>query len=58
MASNAQHDVIIAGAGPIGLFLACELAMRKVSVIILERDADPSNPWYVTPTPKTKQSIG
>ena len=45
MASGKQHDVIIAGAGPIGLFLACELDMRGVSVIVLERDADPSNQW-------------
>lgn len=33
-----QHDVIIAGAGPAGLFLACELEMRGVTVLVLERD--------------------
>jgi 2-polyprenyl-6-methoxyphenol hydroxylase-like FAD-dependent oxidoreductase len=39
--SNDQHqpvyDVIISGAGPVGLFLACELAMAKCSVLILEK---------------------
>ncbi|XXH01619.1 hypothetical protein Hte_007979 [Hypoxylon texense] len=38
------HDVIIAGAGPIGLFLACELALAKVSVIVIERDAQLESP--------------
>ena len=36
--ATQEYDVIIAGAGPIGLFLACELAMRDLSVVILERD--------------------
>src|ERR1700690_761304 len=31
------HDVIIAGAGPVGLFLACELRLAGVSVLVLER---------------------
>ena len=31
-----SHDVIISGAGPVGLFLACELALAKCSVLILE----------------------
>jgi 2-polyprenyl-6-methoxyphenol hydroxylase-like FAD-dependent oxidoreductase len=35
------YDVIIAGAGPVGLFLACELALAKCSVIILERAEHP-----------------
>jgi 2-polyprenyl-6-methoxyphenol hydroxylase-like FAD-dependent oxidoreductase len=39
--SNDQHqptyDVIISGAGPVGLFLACELALAKCSVLILEK---------------------
>ena len=42
-------DVIIAGAGPIGLFLACELAMRDVSVVVLEHDTSPQNPWKSDP---------
>ena len=31
------YDVIIAGAGPVGLFLACELALGKCSVLVLEK---------------------
>ncbi|MBD5655938.1 MAG: FAD-dependent monooxygenase [Candidatus Eremiobacteraeota bacterium] len=38
-----QFDVIIAGAGPVGLFLASELALAKCSVLILEREADPQS---------------
>jgi 2-polyprenyl-6-methoxyphenol hydroxylase-like FAD-dependent oxidoreductase len=35
------YDVIISGAGPVGLFLACELALAKCSVLILEKAANP-----------------
>src|SRR6185312_14185688 len=35
------HDVVIAGAGPVGLFLACELRLADVSVLVLERAEDP-----------------
>ena len=38
------HDVIIAGAGPVGLFLACELSLAHLSVLVLERVADPDSP--------------
>ena len=38
------YDVIIAGAGPVGLFLACELALAKCSVLILEKAEDPHSP--------------
>ena len=38
------HDVIIAGAGPVGLFLACELRLAKLSVLVLEQAADPHSP--------------
>ena len=31
------HDVVIAGAGPVGLLLACELRLAGVSVLVLER---------------------
>jgi 2-polyprenyl-6-methoxyphenol hydroxylase-like FAD-dependent oxidoreductase len=34
-------DVVIAGAGPVGLFLACELALAGSSVLVLERESDP-----------------
>jgi 2-polyprenyl-6-methoxyphenol hydroxylase-like FAD-dependent oxidoreductase len=37
----ATHDVIIAGAGPVGLFLACELRLAGCSVLVLEQAADP-----------------
>jgi len=39
-----MHDVIISGAGPVGLFLACELALAKCSVLILEKAEDPHSP--------------
>ncbi|KAI1383535.1 monooxygenase [Hypoxylon trugodes] len=39
------YDAIVAGAGPIGLFIACELARAKASVLVLERDTDPHSPW-------------
>ncbi|CAN5585680.1 FAD-dependent monooxygenase [soil metagenome] len=31
------HDVVIAGAGPVGLLLACELRLAGVSVLVLEQ---------------------
>ena len=37
------HDVLIAGAGPVGLFLACELRLADVSVLILEQAEDPGS---------------
>ncbi|WP_130617923.1 FAD-dependent monooxygenase [Dyella amyloliquefaciens] len=39
-----SHDVVIAGAGPVGLFLACELALFRLSVVVLEQAEDPSSP--------------
>ncbi len=35
------HDVIISGAGPVGLFLGCELALAKCSVLVLEKAENP-----------------
>ena len=51
MAVTKLYDVIIAGAGPVGLFLACELGLAKRSVLILERDPKPSSPseWKSMP---------
>jgi 2-polyprenyl-6-methoxyphenol hydroxylase-like FAD-dependent oxidoreductase len=43
------HDVIIAGAGPVGLFLACELALAKCSVLILEKAKNPHSPLKQLP---------
>ncbi|MGA3124711.1 MAG: FAD-dependent monooxygenase [Polyangiaceae bacterium] len=38
------YDVIVAGAGPVGLFLACELRLAKLSVLVLEQLEDPRSP--------------
>jgi 2-polyprenyl-6-methoxyphenol hydroxylase-like FAD-dependent oxidoreductase len=35
------HDVVIIGAGPVGLFLAIELAIAGVKPLVLERLAEP-----------------
>jgi 2-polyprenyl-6-methoxyphenol hydroxylase-like FAD-dependent oxidoreductase len=42
--NHSIHDVIISGAGPVGLFLACELALAKCSVLILEKAENPQSP--------------
>jgi 2-polyprenyl-6-methoxyphenol hydroxylase-like FAD-dependent oxidoreductase len=39
--NHSIHDVIISGAGPVGLFLAGELALAKCSVLILEKAENP-----------------
>ena len=44
-----MDDVIIAGAGPVGLLLACELALQGCSVVVLERDPDPHSPFKSHP---------
>ncbi|MBB3228213.1 2-polyprenyl-6-methoxyphenol hydroxylase-like FAD-dependent oxidoreductase [Luteibacter sp. Sphag1AF] len=41
---SPSHDVVIAGAGPVGLFLACELRLFGLSVIVLEQADDPHSP--------------
>ncbi|KAI1208928.1 monooxygenase [Annulohypoxylon truncatum] len=45
----STHDVIIVGAGPIGLFLACELGMRGTSVLVLERETSPESAFKSAP---------
>src|SRR5580692_9628358 len=37
----SEFDVVIAGAGPVGLMLACELGVAGVSVLVVERRAEP-----------------
>ncbi|MBN9413975.1 MAG: FAD-dependent monooxygenase [Candidatus Eremiobacteraeota bacterium] len=39
-----NQPVMIAGAGPVGLFLAAELALAGVPVVILEQAEDPASP--------------
>jgi 2-polyprenyl-6-methoxyphenol hydroxylase-like FAD-dependent oxidoreductase len=43
------YDVVIAGAGPVGLFLACELRLADLSVLVLEQAEDPSSPLKQLP---------
>ncbi|PWJ94762.1 2-polyprenyl-6-methoxyphenol hydroxylase-like FAD-dependent oxidoreductase [Mesorhizobium loti] len=38
------YDVVIAGAGPVGLFLACELRLANLRVLVLEQAEDPRSP--------------
>ncbi len=45
----STYDVIISGAGPVGLFLACELALAQCSVLILERAENPHSPLKQLP---------
>ncbi len=44
-----SHDVLIAGAGPVGLFLACELRLAGCSVLVLEQAQDPHTPLKTLP---------
>ncbi|MND27544.1 FAD-dependent monooxygenase [Agrobacterium tumefaciens] len=43
------YEVVIAGAGPVGLFLACELRLARVSVLVLEQAPAPSSPLKTLP---------
>lgn len=42
--NQTTYDVIVSGAGPVGLFLACELALAKCSVLILEKAESADSP--------------
>ncbi|MET9626493.1 FAD-dependent monooxygenase [Lentzea sp. NPDC006480] len=44
-----MYDVVIVGAGPVGLLLACELGLRDCSVLVLEREPEPGSPWRAAP---------
>jgi 2-polyprenyl-6-methoxyphenol hydroxylase-like FAD-dependent oxidoreductase len=37
---DKESDVVIVGGGPVGLWLACELALAKVKVTVLERHTE------------------
>ena len=39
-----DYDVVIAGAGPVGLMLACELGLASVRTLVLERRSDSNLP--------------
>ena len=43
------YDVVVVGAGPVGLMLACELRLAGSSVLVLEREHKPDSPWKVLP---------
>ncbi|MEU3371184.1 FAD-dependent monooxygenase [Streptomyces sp. NPDC006660] len=44
-----MHDVVIVGAGPVGLFLACELGLAGCSVLVLEREPQGRSPLKAKP---------
>ncbi|MBC9933130.1 FAD-dependent monooxygenase [Chitinophaga qingshengii] len=46
---KTTNDVIISGAGPVGLFLACELALAGCSVLVLEKAEHPLSPLKQLP---------
>jgi len=39
-----EFDVVVIGGGPVGLWLACELALAKVKVLVLERRTERVHP--------------
>ena len=41
MTTTTDYDVLVAGAGPIGLMLAAELALAGVRVLVTERRDEP-----------------
>jgi 2-polyprenyl-6-methoxyphenol hydroxylase-like FAD-dependent oxidoreductase len=47
--NHSIYDVIISGAGPVGLFLACELALANCSVLVLEKAENPHSPLKQLP---------
>src|ERR1700761_748179 len=44
MSEQTNFDVIVAGGGPVGLFLACELKLAGLSVLLLEKNDGPQTP--------------
>src|SRR5579859_3819490 len=39
--SNTDYDVLVAGAGPVGLTLATELRLAGIRVLVVERRTEP-----------------
>ena len=63
MGSCDDSDVIIAGGGPVGLLLACELRLAEVGVVVLERTPDGATlaGWFgqpKCPRPSDPASMG
>ncbi|KQS79528.1 FAD-dependent oxidoreductase [Rhizobium sp. Leaf384] len=46
---NSIYDVVIAGAGPVGLFLANELCLGGAAVLVLEKTVDQRNSFKRRP---------
>ncbi|WP_410788408.1 FAD-dependent oxidoreductase [Kribbella sp. C-35] len=44
-----MYDVVIVGAGPVGLFLACEVGLAGCSVLVIEREPEGPSPWRAHP---------
>jgi 2-polyprenyl-6-methoxyphenol hydroxylase-like FAD-dependent oxidoreductase len=55
---SGEADVVIVGAGPVGLFLACELGLAGCSVLVLEREPEPGSPWKANPLGMRGLSVG
>lgn len=49
MPTIPHYDVIIVGAGPVGLLLSCELRLAHCSVLVLEQASDPHSPLKQAP---------
>ena len=47
--ASPTYDTVVAGAGPVGLFLACELALAGCSVLIVEKGEHPHSPLKQLP---------
>ncbi|MFB7264377.1 FAD-dependent oxidoreductase [Streptomyces nojiriensis] len=51
---NSDFDVVVAGGGPVGLMLACELRLGGASVVVVERRTEVDRTikagWISTPT--------